>query len=172
MHRHKPIETVNKHWQDIAILNAYVELLQWDTKNEFPELILMDKDRLMEIATKSLRLCTAASVLAIAHSHPTIGQNSVAKKALAGELNILLESVHTRKDLEDIIDSIWLHVKTVINKYLKEKSLDEMDEKTENALRTPIKQIAKIDSPVGSLMCKYFFFFLEVARIVSPFWVF
>lgn len=155
LQRHKPTETVNKkHWQDSAILNAYIELLQWNTNNEFPELILMDKDRLMEIAAKSLRLCVAASVLAIAHSHPLIGQNAIAKKSLASELNVLLESVHTNKDLEDVIESIWLHVKTVINKYLNEKSLDEMDEKTENALRVPIRQIAKIDSPVRLLMCK------------------
>lgn len=115
----------------------------------------MDKERLLEIAAKSLRLCVAASVLAIAHSHPAIGQNAIAKKTLANELIVLLESVSTNQDIENVIESVWLHLKTVINKYLREKNVSEMDEKMENTLREPIRQIAKVDSPVRLLMCKY-----------------
>lgn len=131
----------------------------------------MDKDRLLEIAAKSLRLCVAASVLAIAHGHPAIGQNAIAKKALANELIVLLESVNTNQDLENAIENVWLHLKTVINKYLHENNVSEMDEKMENTLREPIRQIAKVDSPVRLLMCKLYALILRFVQFLNFFFL-
>lgn len=97
LHRHVPDDKSEPHWQKTTILNAYLEFLDWNTDNEFPEILSMDQDRLLALAGRSLRLCICASTLAIASGVPIIGQNSENKTMLAQQIEIILQNVTNNK---------------------------------------------------------------------------
>jgi hypothetical protein len=80
-----------------TIFNAYMELIDWNMNNEFPEIITIDRERIFGLQSRALRLCTCASSLAIASGVPVIGQSAETKKSLAKQLEILLQSVNNEK---------------------------------------------------------------------------
>lgn len=81
----------------ITMVNAYVEYLDWDPANEFPELMSMDQDRILALAGRALRLCVCASTLAIASSVPIIGQQPANRVELSKQIEIILQSVSNEK---------------------------------------------------------------------------
>lgn len=80
-----------------TIFNAYIELIDWNSGEEYPEMITMDQERVVNLQGRALRLCTCASVLAIATAAPVIGQSAETKKLLSKELGILLQNVNTNR---------------------------------------------------------------------------
>lgn len=86
-----------RHAKAITIINAYMEFLDWDSENEFPELILMDQDRILTLAGRALRLSVCASTLAIASSFPIIGQQTANRIELCKHIEILLQNVNDNK---------------------------------------------------------------------------
>jgi hypothetical protein len=137
-----------------TIFNAYMELLAWNPDDEFPEFFQMDRDRILTLQGRALRLCVCASALAVASGVPVIGQAAAVKKALAKEIEILLQNVNNNKDLEDTIENIWIQIKAVINKRLEEVNQNAMDEQAEATLKSHVTQIVKPDTPVRALMWK------------------
>lgn len=93
MRRNKCIDSNERHAKAITLINAYIEFLDWNPSNEYPEIMSMDRERLQELAGRALRLCCIASVVAIASSVPIIGQQAPNRLALLKEVGILLENV-------------------------------------------------------------------------------
>lgn len=57
--------------------------------------------------------------------------------------------------MEDVIENIWVQIKTVINKRLEELGQNALDEQSEASLKTHVTQIAhKPDTAVRALMWK------------------
>ncbi|XP_058443970.1 T-complex protein 11-like protein 1 isoform X1 [Malaya genurostris] len=153
-----------------TIFNAYLELIDWNTENEFPEMLEMDRDRVIGLQGRASRLCTCASTLAITCAAiASIAQSSDLRKSLAKELVILVQNCNNTKDLDDAIESIWLHVRSVIAGRLQELNQPMLDEISENSLKTQILQIAKRESPVRNLLWKRLLtFILLVLRTNNP----
>jgi hypothetical protein len=152
----------DKKVKDI-IFNAYMELLDWKTENEFPEFFAMDKTRLMELQGRALRLCACASALAIASGMPIIAQSAEVKKTLAKQIEILLENVKTAKELEDMLQNVWLQIKSTLEKRLQDVSQKKLDEETESTLKSHVLKIANIEeSPVRKLMWKRLFTYIQL----------
>lgn len=137
-----------------TISNAYLELMDWNAENEFPELLAMDESRINTIQSRALRLCACVSTMAIASGVPTFVQNPNIKKAFARELDIITENIKTDKDLLEGVDNIWLQMRTSINKFKADQQSAPLDEQTEQTLKNQVLQIAKPDAPVRSLMWK------------------
>lgn len=74
-----------------------MEFLDWNSENEYPEIMSMDRERLQELAGRALRLCCIASAVAIASSVPVIGQQTANRLALLNQVKILLENVSSDK---------------------------------------------------------------------------
>lgn len=154
--------SADKKVKDI-IFNAYMELLDWKTENEFPEFFAMDRTRLTELQGRALRLCACASALAIASGMPIISQSAEIKKTLATEIEILLQNVKTAKELEDMLQNVWLQIKSTIEKRLQEVSQKKLDEEAENTLKSHVLKIANIEeSPVRKLMWKRLFTYIQL----------
>lgn len=77
-----------------TIFNAYLELIDWKPENTFPEIISMDRDRIFGLQSRSLRLCAAASVMAIVSGLPMIADG---RKKIAKEVEIILQNVENDK---------------------------------------------------------------------------
>lgn len=152
-----------------TIFRAYIDLLSWNLdESDFPEFFAMDRDRLVLMQTRALRISVAASVLAIASGFPIISQNPETKKTLAQEITILLNGVNGEKDLPDVLESIWIHVKTHINRKFAETSQRSLDEESESTLKNHILKIADIQSsPVRSLMWKRLFTYIQLVMKIN-----
>lgn len=138
-----------------TIFNAYLELIDWNTENEFPEMLEMDRDRVIGLQGRASRLCTCASTLAITCAAiPSVAQSVDLRRNLAKELVILVQNCNNTKDLDDTIENVWLHVRSVIANRLQELNQPKMDDTLESTLKTQILQIAKKESPVRNLLWK------------------
>ncbi|XP_063703942.1 T-complex protein 11-like protein 1 [Culicoides brevitarsis] len=144
-----------------TIFKAYLELIDWKPENEFPEIMSMDKDRVRGLQSRALRLTAAACCMVFVSGVPVIGQNAEIRKKLVAHLMVLLQNVETDKDLEDTIESIWLHIKSVLDARLSELN-QKIDEATTETLKTQVHQIAKPDSPVRTLLWKRFVTYISL----------
>lgn len=146
-----------------VIFNAYMELLSWNKENEFPEFFSMDRERLVALQGRALRICACASALAIVSGLPAISQSADVKKSLSKEIEILLQNVNTEKELEDALQNVWLQIKSVLTKRLQELYQKSLDEETETSLKAHIMKIATLDeSPVRKLMWKRLFTYIQL----------
>jgi len=146
-----------------VIFNAYMELLSWNKENEFPEFFSMDRERLVALQGRALRVCACASALAIVSGLPAISQSADVKKSLSKEIEILLQNVNTEKELEDALQNVWLQIKSVLTKRLQELYQKSLDEETETSLKAHIMKIATLDeSPVRKLMWKRLFTYIQL----------
>lgn len=142
-----------------TIFNAYLELIDWNPENTFPEIISMDRDRIFGLQSRSLRLSVAASVMAIVAGLPVISEF---RKQLADQVVVILQNVENNKDLEDTIENVWLHINKTIDDKLKSLDQAKMDDNSETALKNQILQIAKPDSPVRSLLWQRFLTYIRL----------
>ncbi|XP_070506123.1 T-complex protein 11-like protein 1 isoform X2 [Chironomus tepperi] len=146
-----------------VIFNAYMELLSWDKENDFPEFFSMDRERLVALQGRALRVCACASSLAIVSGLPAISQSAEIKKSLAKEIEILLQNVNTEKELEDALQNVWLQIKSVLTKRLHELYQKSLDDETESSLKAHIMKIATLDeSPVRKLMWKRLYTYIQL----------
>lgn len=137
-----------------TITNAYLELIDWDEANDFPELLEMDMQRLKALQSRALRLSACVSTMAVASGVPTFAQNPNLKKALSQNLAIITDGLKTEADLPEGMENIWLQMRSSILKYREEQQQGPLDEATEQTLKTQVLQLAKKEAPVRSLMWK------------------
>ncbi|XP_011205138.2 T-complex protein 11-like protein 1 isoform X1 [Bactrocera dorsalis] len=146
-----------------TISNAYMQLMDWDESMEFPEVLSVDKERILKLGQRAKRICTCAAVISICSGVPIISQRTENRVALAKQIEIILQGTTNKKELLDSIENVWLQVKTVITGYLQKENQPIMDTNTEDLLKSQIMQAGNKDSPVGQLMWKRFQTYFRLA---------
>lgn len=96
------MDSNERHAKAITLINAYMEFLDWNSENPYPETMSMDEERMRELAGRAIRLCCIASVVAIASSVPVIGQQTANRLDLLKQVQILLEHVQDNKYVRHI----------------------------------------------------------------------
>lgn len=142
-----------------TIFNAFMELLNWDPENEFPEVLSNDKDRFLKLSQRVLRICGCACATAICSGISILNQKDDLRLSLIKQFAIILQNVNNRDELVDSMENVALQVIQVINTHLKEKghTPSALSEAEQTTIKTQIIQATKRESPVYNLMCKYFF---------------
>lgn len=92
-----PNSNDESHARAITLNNAYMEFLDWNPENEYPETMSMDQQRMQELAARAFRLCCIASVIAIASSVPIIEQQKNIRLELVKQISVLFENVSSDK---------------------------------------------------------------------------
>lgn len=82
---------------DQTISNAYMELMDWPEGVEFPEVLSIDKDRILKLGQRAKRLCVGASLIAICSAVPIVSQRTENRIQLAKQIEILLQGVTNEK---------------------------------------------------------------------------
>ncbi|XP_043788056.1 T-complex protein 11-like protein 1 isoform X3 [Apis laboriosa] len=103
------------------LTEAYLDLLEWDF-NPDAETLMLDQGRLLELRDKTSRLSIIGSIILLVNNTvgaPIHGVSSF-KKNIKQHLNVLLDSVHSNKDLETVMPNIVLQVKTDLGTTLRE----------------------------------------------------
>lgn len=147
---------------DQTIYNAYMELMDWKDPDKFPEVLSVDKDRILKLGQRAKRLCACASLISICSAVPIISQRTENRKTLAKQIEILLQSVTNQKELSEATKNIWIQIKTFINSKLTEENESEMDASAEKTLKSQILQIGKSDSPVRNLLWKRLYAYFRI----------
>lgn len=139
-----------------TLTNAYLELIDWNEANEFPELLEMDAKRFNELQSRALRLCICVATMAIASGVPTFAQNPNVKRKFSENLAIITDELKEEKEVAEGVERIWLQMRAAIVQYREEQQPQQgpLDEATEQAIKSQVLQLAKKESPVRSLMWK------------------
>lgn len=76
---------------DQTITNAYIELMDWPTNMEFPEVFYIDKERILKLAERARCLCACAALVSICNAVPIVAQHNDHRSDLAKQFMILLQ---------------------------------------------------------------------------------
>lgn len=90
--RNKSGDSNERHAKAAAMINAYMEFLDWNPKHKYPEIMSMDQERMRELAAQALRLGCIASVMVIVSSVPIIQQTSNCHELLK-QVTVLFDEV-------------------------------------------------------------------------------
>ncbi|KAK2586133.1 hypothetical protein KPH14_001407 [Odynerus spinipes] len=135
------------------LTEAYLDLLEWDFKPD-AETLMLDKHRLIELRDKTSRLSIIGSILLLTNS--TVGSSiqGVAsfKMRVKEHLTVLLDSVHSNKDLEKVMPNVVLQVIQDLKATLEEIGIPNLSADLEVLLERQITDLAKPDHKVRSLV--------------------
>ncbi|XP_066585713.1 T-complex protein 11-like protein 1 isoform X2 [Prorops nasuta] len=132
---------------------AYLDLLEWDFSPK-AETLMLDQGRLIELRDKTSRLSIIGTIILLVNN--TIGAAiysvSSFKLNIKEHLNILLESVHSNKDLEEAVPNIILQVKQEVNVALKSIEIGSLTPAQETLLEGQIKDVTNPEHKIRHLV--------------------
>lgn len=149
------------------IMNAaYMELLEWDEHDVFPETLLIDQQRFLDLRNKVGWLVLVSSILIVTYN--TVGEAIAGiaelKKKLKMHIDILTNGV-TESQLPEAMASVAEQVNKEVNKCLEEHTLRRMTSEQEKLLKGQIMAIIAPDNTIFKLMKSRLFAF--VATILA-----
>lgn len=151
-----------------SILNeAYAELLNWDDNQIFPETLVIDQSRILEMRDKSQRLTIVASALLLTYSTvgaPIAGVQQL-KEQMKTETLTILDGVYD-KDLSSAMTNVAEQINKSVNEFMKSHGFTERDAEQQKVLIGQIKEVANKDNTVNRLMGKRLTDFVK--EILSP----
>ncbi|XP_076624505.1 T-complex protein 11-like protein 1 isoform X1 [Colletes latitarsis] len=135
------------------LTEAYLDLLEWDFIPE-TETLLLDQDRLLELRDKTSRLSIIGAVILLVNN--TVGAPihgvSRFKKNIKQHLTVLLDSVHSNKDLETVMPNIVLQVKADVRTTLEEIDSAPLSPELEILLEGQILELTKPEHKIRHLI--------------------
>lgn len=93
LQRHKCVESDVHVAKTNTLINAYLEFFDWNSEHQYPEIMSMDQERMSELATNALRLCSIASIMSIAGRVPIISENPANRFEILNQAALFLEDV-------------------------------------------------------------------------------
>jgi len=121
---------------------AYLDLLEWDDVNPYPETLVMDQVRFTDLGKKFCHLVITGSVLLVTVSSALPLQGVAAfKNNLKEHINILLEDSYTNQDLEKIMPNVAEQVIKEVAEGLETHGFKPLDSSSEKLLKGQIVEI-------------------------------
>ncbi|KAM9577710.1 T-complex protein 11-like X-linked protein 2 [Trichechus inunguis] len=150
----------------MVLYQGYLNLLLWDPENEeFPETLLMDRNRLQEIESRLNQLTILASVLLVARSFS--GNVLFSSPKFVDKLKCitkaLTEEFNSRP--EEVMLSVSEQVSQEIHQGLKDKGLTALNSDNAASLRGQLQNIAKKDNCVRTIIDQRIRLFLKCSLI-------
>lgn len=132
---------------------AYLDLLEWDDVNPYPETLVMDQTRFTDLGHGFRRLVITGSVLLVTASSALPLQGvATFKNKLKEHINILLEDSYTNKDLEKIMPNVAEQVLKEVAEGLETHGFKPLDSASEKLLKGQIVDIVKEDHKIRQLV--------------------
>ncbi|XP_026669131.1 T-complex protein 11-like protein 1 [Ceratina calcarata] len=135
------------------VTEAYLDLLEWDFSPD-AETLMLDQGRLLEMRDKTNRLSIIGSVILLVNNTvgaPIHGVSSF-KRNIKQHLNVLLDSVHSNKELETVMPNILLQVKTDLKATLQEIGATPLSPEMESLLEGQILDLINPDHKIRHLI--------------------
>lgn len=153
-----------------AILTAsYMDLLQWNKDNEFPETLIMDQARFLDLCCRVDFVALVATIMLVTYS--TVGSAisgiSEFKEQLKNHLMVLLEGYEKTPDLKDVLKNVAIQVLKEVNECLLKHGFEELSVDREHILAGQIKEIADSNHKVRLLVKTRILEFVELVLASS-----
>ncbi|XP_046141868.1 T-complex protein 11-like protein 1 isoform X1 [Osmia bicornis bicornis] len=135
------------------LTEAYLDLLEWDF-NPDAETLMLDQGRLLELRDKTSRLSIIGSAILLVNNtvgSPIHGVSSL-KNEIKQHLNILLDSVHSNKDLQTVMPNVLLQIKTDLKTTLQEIGAEPLSPEMETLLEGQILDLINPDHKIRHLI--------------------
>ncbi|XP_047121450.1 T-complex protein 11-like protein 1 [Schistocerca piceifrons] len=162
------VEIALRSLTQLVLGRAYLELLEWDRSVTFPETLIMDEVRYLDLGDQTLRLSVMGSILLVVTSvvSALVGNTSF-KTMLKDHLTVLLAEVHSNQDLTDVMPNVSLQIIKDVNDSLVECGFSQLDETATASLTSQISSVALPEHKVKQLVRLRIMEFLELT-ITSP----
>uniref|UniRef100_A0A0N5A7J7 T-complex 11 like 2 n=1 Tax=Syphacia muris TaxID=451379 RepID=A0A0N5A7J7_9BILA len=152
------------------ISNAYMQLLEWDSKNPYPSTMLVDRNRLEQLSNKYLQLITCTSCILV--TCMSIGQNFVDtaefKQKLKEELMAITVDLKA-ENVSETLEAIYLHCdKRAGEIYNSKKEKGLWTEEKSKSLKSQIMSLKSEKNPVRNLMRNVFFVLFFILHFQQP----
>ncbi|XP_033100505.1 T-complex protein 11-like protein 1 isoform X2 [Anneissia japonica] len=136
----------------MKIINgAYIKLFDWSNDTQFPETVIMDQGRFLELRDQLRRLTLVASILLITYTN--VGVAISGKKGLPSklkkEIKILLEG--TNDDAAAMLN-IGEYLCKEVNESLKESEYQILDSANQETLKSQLQAVADRNHSVQKLL--------------------
>ncbi|KAJ8976027.1 hypothetical protein NQ317_003568 [Molorchus minor] len=148
-----------------AFVESCADLLDWDADIAHPETFMLDEERIRELKLKTFRLICIATVLlvTISNSGPDLQSISQFKQSVKEHISILLQSIKSMKELNDVLPNVAEQVVNDLKEAQKTFELPEMFQAAEANLKQQIIDIGKPDHKVqGIVKQRVKDFFLDI----------
>ncbi|XP_015605701.1 T-complex protein 11-like protein 1 isoform X2 [Cephus cinctus] len=135
------------------LAEAYLDLLEWDFSPE-AETLMLDQGRLLELRDRTCRLSIVGSVLLLVNNTVGAPIQEVAsfKNNIKEHMAVLLDTVHSNKDLEGVMPNIVLQVKADVKTTLQEVGAPDLQPALETLLEGQILDLLKSDHKIRHLV--------------------
>ncbi|XP_002740324.1 T-complex protein 11-like protein 1 [Saccoglossus kowalevskii] len=135
----------------VVLNQGYINLLQWDDLQLFPETLLMDQGRFLDIRDKVDKLVLVSSVLLVTYN--TVGASIAGIQGFVEKLkniiNILLEG---DGEMGDKLVGLSEQICKEVNECLTKHSFPSLEETTEKALKTQIQSLKEEANNIRKLL--------------------
>lgn len=132
---------------------AYLELLEWDNSNPYPETVEMDRARFNELGSEYWQLIIIGTILLVTVSTVHSLQGITAfKNKLKEHLTVLLEGIFTNRKLEEIIENVAEQVVKEVAECSETHGLG-IDDAVKKLIRGQILDIVKENHNIRKLVC-------------------
>ncbi|KAL5010966.1 hypothetical protein ScPMuIL_013271 [Solemya velum] len=153
-----------------AIMNeAYMEVLDWDEGEVFPETLLMDQRRFMDLRDKTRRMTLVSSILLVTYNTvgaPISGVQSL-KEKLNSEISVILDGV-ADKDVTGVVDNVADQVNKSVDEYMKNHGFGQRDDNQHQLLAGQIRNVAQMgDQAVYKIMSKRVMTFIHTSSFMK-----
>ncbi|XP_014662644.1 PREDICTED: T-complex protein 11-like protein 1 isoform X2 [Priapulus caudatus] len=135
------------------IARSYLDLLEWDDKKIFPETLLMDQSRFLELRDKTERIKLVASILLVTYNTVGGAISGITgfKEKLKDQINILLQDVNDR-DISTKIVNVAEQIEKEVNACLEKHGYPMLEGDRPMVLKGQIKDVIESNHPVHKLI--------------------
>ncbi|EFA01622.1 T-complex protein 11-like protein 1 [Tribolium castaneum] len=156
-----------------ASWDAFIDLMDWDENEPYPETFLIDEARLRDLQVKTNRLTAIGTILLVTLSHAGPDLQSIAefKASLKDHISILLQSIQNDKDLKQVLPNVAEQVICDVKEAQKKYNFSGMNDVSETVLRQQIEQISNEEHKIRSLVrqrIKEFFMDIIESSTAAP----
>lgn len=144
------------------ITEAYMELLQWDEAIQFPETLLMDQTRFMELRKRVQHTTLTAAVLLVTYG--TVGSAiegiSNLKEQLKSHVEVLLETID-KQVMTEALKNVAVQVTSEVNECLVKHGFPELSIEKEGILTGQLEEVSNPTHKVRQLVKRRILEFVE-----------
>ncbi|VVD00337.1 T-complex protein 11-like protein 1 [Leptidea sinapis] len=149
-----------------TLAKAYLELLEWDNSNTYPETVTLDKPRFTELGLQVYKLICVASLLLISPSSAN-DPNSTHKKQLKEKIDIILDNTSNDIELKAVLPSVAEEVIQMTEQLLESVNQEPLSAETKELIRTQIISLGDPEHRVRQIVRQRILEFLKVILVCA-----
>ncbi|MPC60900.1 T-complex protein 11-like protein 1 [Portunus trituberculatus] len=139
-----------------VINRAYMELLSWPDEKMFPETVVLDGSRILELRDRLSQVCILGSVLLVTLTAvgPMITQPDAFKLKLKRNLCIILDPALSDSETLALMDNLAEQIIKEVEDHLSENEKPQLPQSAKNALKAQVLEIKNPEHRIRSLISK------------------